>query len=436
MKVGRLRLLWALYGVLLTAITIAGLELLCAFVVPSWPARELRPVDTHAFDTSTLDPSVAPAYNSWGLRDRERSMSKPPGIDFRALLVGDSFTEGIMVDQPIGQRIEALWSKAGRTDLEAVNLGVAATDPVHYYYRIRNVGLQLHPDAIVLHFFSGNDFVSDRLSPFRIAPLIAERPEPSWLGAVAPRLTWLIDNRLSLTELGNGNNTDELAIVNEALKKPPPARLKALVRYVEQYAYPDLDDATISEVLSRAHESFWQAFTPRTRDQEVLAGWLLRAIVGWETGKSSGPSSDAEAWRTVDRRSLEATLSWLKGAADLAHDRGVKFMIALIPPPAIDPRYMDFWAPWPRFRRFPIGKQAEHQALKEALGAQGIPFIDLADDFAGKPGAYRLSDGHWTEWGTDIAAERVARAIEALRDGRSLDEANNHHATLNAFPPL
>jgi hypothetical protein len=270
---------------------------------------------------SALNPPTTFTYNSWGLRDRERSLSKPPGIDFRALLVGDSFTEGIMVNQTIGQRIEALWSKAGRPNLEAVNLGVAATDPVHYYYRIKNVGLQLHPDAIVLHFFSGNDFVSEGLSPFRIAPLIAERPEPSWLGAVAPRLTWLVDNRLSLTELGNANNTDEFTIVNDALKKPPSERLKTLVQYVKHYAYPDLDEATIGEVLSRGGDNFWDAFTPRTRDQETMAGWLLKIMVGWETGMSSSLSSDEEALRTVDRGSLAATLSWLKGAADLARDR-------------------------------------------------------------------------------------------------------------------
>jgi len=439
MTTPRSRPLWALYGLLLTAFTIAGLELLSSFVVPPWPARELRPIDVRSFDASPLKAvdhsSTDLGFNSWALHDHERSLHKPPGIGFRTLLVGDSFTEGVMVSQTVGQRIEGLWSKAGRTDMEAVTFGVAATDPVHYYYRIKNVGLQLDPDAIVLHFFSGNDFVYESLSPLRIPPLITERPNPSWLGAVAPRLTWLVANRLNLTQLGNNSSVDEFVLVNEALKKPPAERLQALVRTVKKYGYPNVDEAAIREVLSRGGDKFWDAFRPKDQDQEALAGWILNIMVAWETGQFGSLPSDEEALHKVDRDSLAATLSWLKGAHELARARGIKFLIALIPPPTVDPNYMDFWAPWPLFRRFPIGKQTQHEALRVALESQGIPFIDLAPDLAGRPKTYRLSDGHWTELGTRIAAERIAHAIEAMRDASSASDAAKN-ATLRVAPRL
>ena len=50
-------------------------------------------------------------------------------------------------------------------------------------------------------FFSGNDFVPESLGLWPPAPPIAERPQASWLGAVAPRLTWLIVNPFGLSEL-------------------------------------------------------------------------------------------------------------------------------------------------------------------------------------------------------------------------------------------
>lgn len=56
-----------------------------------------------------------------------------------------------------------------------------------------------------------------------------------------------------------------------------------------------------------------------------------------------------------------------------------------------------------------------HRALRAALLAKGVPFVDLEDDLKGIPGTYRLSDGHWTELGTDIAAKRLATELMKLR---------------------
>jgi len=51
-----------------------------------------------------------------------------------------------------------LTSSADR--IEAVNLAVAATDPRSYYYRIRDVALNIQPDAVLLFIYAGNDFVA------------------------------------------------------------------------------------------------------------------------------------------------------------------------------------------------------------------------------------------------------------------------------------
>src|SRR5262245_15533676 len=59
------RFFWPLYLVLLLGVTLAGTEAIASLVVPSWPARALRPIRVHS------SPQVT--YNDWALRDRPRT---------------------------------------------------------------------------------------------------------------------------------------------------------------------------------------------------------------------------------------------------------------------------------------------------------------------------------------------------------------------------
>ena len=109
--------------------TLAGLEVLSSFVVPPWPARELRPIDATNLPSFDILASsqTQPHYNSWGENDRERSVQKPAGTEFRTVMVGDSFLEGAFVTKPIGARVEDLLQAEGHRDMEVVNLGISAT---------------------------------------------------------------------------------------------------------------------------------------------------------------------------------------------------------------------------------------------------------------------------------------------------------------------
>jgi hypothetical protein len=409
---------WGAYAVLLAAVTIAGLEFMSSFVVPPWPERELRPiVISNNKQLKTLqDSGLSPrGYNSWGLRDRERSLLKPAGIDFRSILVGDSFLEGGFVDRSPAARIEELWAAAGRRDMEAVSLGIAATGPPQYYYRIKNIALSLQPDALVLLFFSGNDFVPESLGSS--LPVIAERPLLSWLGTVAPRLTWLIVNRLGMSEFQRGDTAGDFDKVNAILLQPRGQRVDSVVRLLKQNYHADKDEAVIHGIIDRADDRFWDAFEKRDHDQEFLQSWSLSAIVGIETGTRPAPLTPDEFERSVEPAQIESTMSWLIGAAEMARSHGVKFLIALAPSPAIDLQYAAFWSPWPRYRSFPMARLAWHRALRAALAAKGLPVADLEDDLKGIAGTYRLSDGHWTELGTEIAARRLATELMKMRLG-------------------
>lgn len=407
---------WGVYGTLLAVFTLAGLEILSGLIVPPWPARELRPVEVSpvAIESALSGAPALPKYNSWGVRDREHPLQKPVGA-FRTILVGDSFAEGAFVEKSIGMRMEELWQSEGRHDLEVMNLGIAATGPPQYFYRIRNIALSLQPDALVLMFYSGNDFVANPPSFWRVPPLIAERPQPSWLGTVAPRLTWLLVNRLGLSEFGGGNVVG-FEEVRSIIKKPRAERIDAMVRIIKNYYYPDKDEGVIREILSRGGDSFWEPFEQNDRDREYLQGWWIAGMVDWETGAWSVPLTLQEIEQSINTSQIDSTMSWLLDARELARESGIKFLVALVPVGVVDPRYAEFWSPWPRYLSYPNHRAAMHRVLRNALEAKGVAVVDLEDDLKGRRGTYRLSDGHWTELGTEIAARRIAGELERLHE--------------------
>ena len=112
---------------------------------------------------------------------------------------------------------------------------------------------------------------------------------------------------------------------------------------------------------------------------------------------------------------VDETLSWLIAAERLARDNGVPLVVALIPVGTVDPAYVDFWRPWPKYFSTSLGADARHRHLAAALRKAGVPFIDLRDDLEGVAGTYRLTDGHWTERGTQLVADRVSRELLKLR---------------------
>lgn len=410
---------WPLYGLLLLMAAWAGTEFVSSYFVPSFPASDLRPVSAEAV-RSNLErafvetPDLIPIYNDWGMRDRPRSFDRPPGVKLRAVMVGDSFVEGFFVRAPLPAHMEKQWSARGRTDMEAINFGVLGTGPQQYYYRIRDVALPLRPDVIMVVVYAGNDFIATPFDPKAIPPVIDELPLPSLLGALAPRTTWLTVNRLGLSEVARGNRgaPGELAMINGWVQGPPAERLAHISRYVHDVYQPTIDPNAIRDILSRGDGRFWTAFEKRSSDREYLPAWLVSGMASWETGTWEMPRDAEEADRMAGTVLVDETLSWLTAAHQLAKSSGVRLVVVLAPVGTVDPAYVDFWRPWPNYYSFSLGADARHRRLAEALRGKGLEFIDLRQELDGKPGIYRLSDGHWTERGTEIVAGILARAVE------------------------
>jgi len=422
------RRLWfsVAYGVVLTAVAMAGSEVIASFFVPPWPARALRstePVNAISIKALADKPWASRPFNSWGMNDRERGVVRPADVRFRSVLVGDSFIESQLAAETVPAAVERLLAAEGRTGIEAISLGVSGTGPRSYFYRLRDVALVLSPDAILVFFYAGNDFVAPRDAYRRHAmlPLLDESAGGSLLGQLLPRTNWLLVNRLRLSETLRGNKPipNEFDTIDAIVHRPQPARITGLVSHVRRHYFPEMSEQRIAEILSRGGDDFWAALDRRPIGEQYLMGWLLNLMVLTET-------SDDPIYRAATREQaalqfgadpeVEATMSWLVALVDLAGSRQVPIRLFLIPTGDVDPNYAAFWKPWPRFYSWQLRANAWLDTLAAKLRQASMPIVDLREDLEGKSGTYRVMDGHWTERGVEIVAARVRLELVRLAD--------------------
>jgi hypothetical protein len=92
----------------------------------------------------------------------------------------------------------------------------------------------------------------------------------------------------------------------------------------------------------------------------------------------------------------------------------------MVPVGSVDPDYAKFWKPWPRIYSWNYICDEWHSQLAERLAKTGTRYVDLRENLANVPGTYRKLDGHWSQKGEAIVADRVKAELEALRSGSPL----------------
>lgn len=408
------------YGLILTVATLAGIEIAASFYTPPWPARALRVVEPVTEPTAlgepfSRQPWLAEPQNAWGMRDRERTLTKPAATD-RVIFVGDSFVESRFTPLSLPAAVERGMAAAGRP-IEAIDLGVSATGPRSYYHRTHDVALTLSPDVLLLFIYAGNDFVAPGQGYSAWPRLIDESPGGSILGWVMPRTNWLLVNRLKLAEFFRGRPPGppgEEAMIDEAVHASDGEPLGRLVDHVKKYRAPHLPEAQIAEILSRGGGRYWRAAGPGGEEHEYLLGWMLDILMKWETSKFDVARDRQDAARHVDDGEVEATLSWIEATDRLASAHHVPLVVFLAPVGSVDPDYAAFWKPWPRAYSWAWLSDERQSRLAAALGRTKIRFVDLRQDLEGIAGTYRKLDGHWSRKGQAIVATRVERELRSL----------------------
>lgn len=91
--------------------------------------------------------------NSVGARDKERSIKNLSG-EKRIIFLGDSFTEGIMVNTP--DRFSDILEKT--TGNEHLNFGINGTSPINYYLTYKTLAKKFEHDIVIIGVLPANDF--------------------------------------------------------------------------------------------------------------------------------------------------------------------------------------------------------------------------------------------------------------------------------------
>ena len=178
--------------------------------------------------------------NSLGLRDREYSIQKPDGV-YRILIIGDSFTEGwgIEQDRTYSDQLEKLLiDRFPVRKIEVINAGVASYSPILEYLYLKERGLALEPDLVILAF-DMTDFLDEK--EYAKVTTLDENNQPIAVRPFTPGHIQTYVNNLKNPQIEN-----KLAAYI--------AKYSALARLISQPKAKQLD---VSGLFKPNHES-WQ----------------------------------------------------------------------------------------------------------------------------------------------------------------------------------
>ena len=99
--------------------------------------------------------------NNLGFRGEDIAVQKPSGT-YRVILVGDSFIEGesVVENKTATSLVEKEITFESGQKIEMVNMGVMSYSPVVYYRVIKDKGLPLNPDLVIINV-DMSDFQND-----------------------------------------------------------------------------------------------------------------------------------------------------------------------------------------------------------------------------------------------------------------------------------
>lgn len=257
--------------------------------------------------------------NSLGLRDKEYSLEKPAGT-FRILMLGDSFTEGdgVFSNETFSKRLEQkLQALSGPAHYEVINAGVGSYSPLLEFLYLKNYGLQLSPDLVILNFDLSDvydDYTYSALAQFDANGVpVAVRPEPEerglLRGPVAALKDWFKNNmqlynfiriritpQIELMKRGEGNFNGDIRRDKYALLR------ESYVDNDSNWALSHKYLLLIRDLLKEHGVDFWLTVYPyglQVHPKEWKSGreyWQFRQ----DTVYSTWPQEKLERWATAN----------------------------------------------------------------------------------------------------------------------------------------
>jgi lysophospholipase L1-like esterase len=386
----------------LLVVTAALAEGVARLFVPPWPARGLHgvpPAEAGPWATRATTRAGAVGVNSWGQRDRERK-KRAPGGRRRIVFIGDSFLEESST-VPLPLVVE---DSLGPDAYDVVNLGVSATTPDEYYWRLRAIALPLRPDHVVVLVYAGNDFITGPTLP-SFWGLAAPYPKDSVLCRIGlAGLNHLIANgsRPALRLWSGGDVQANEERLHQRIRGATDAELPAVLAGL---APPHLRPDLVAHLAGRDLSAFSAGL--REPDAGLFRSYYLIAAL-----QSSDPFFAVP--EPVDARGVHYVLTLSGLMADLCRKRGIGFTLAIAPEASqVDPRFQRFWGGISRLVEQKSSTAAHAALLVAAARARGIAVVDLSSALQGVAGTYYNLDGHWSDSGVGIAARALAGELGA-----------------------
>jgi len=304
--------------------------------------------------------------NSLGLRENEIDQRKPDG-SYRILVLGDSFTEGYGVEAE--ERFTDVFKKAlrdSKADHEIINAGVASYSPLLEYLYLREKGLKLRPDMVILFYDLGD--LRDDLEYEYITVFDAE---------------------------GLPVGCAPLKRVR-AFSENPVERF--LVRHSRFYLY-------LENRLNKA------LYKMRKGEPEIAPGMDDPARFGRFVAFKEGNKELVDRLWARNRRYLDLIYGFLK-------ERDITFVLAIYPV-AVQIDGME-WSEGREEYGFEVGRVYPEPAAagmaEQYARERGIPFINLYPYMkaSGKKPLYYAFDGHFTAKGHEVIGQGLYEELRRI----------------------
>ena len=315
--------------------------------------------------------------NSHGLRDEDIPYQRTGR--FRILVLGDSFTEGLQVDQmqtypKVLQRILGATSPGG---VEVINAGVAAWGTDNALLFFREEGWKYHPDLVLLTFDTTNDIYENTRSLSARDTFYSDKPYFT-----------LDDGRLTL----------------QNYPLPPLSTPRRILMAIQG---PLLLHSALARLLSTLPAVWGRLKLPPPHP--LVPGGTVEMM---EVYLATYPPVWQDAWRIT-----RGLILMLQRDVE-AH--GARFAVAVINArEEVSPqRWKTAVMVRPAVRNATLDPDKPNRLITQFLARKGIPTIATLDAFrasfseTGRPG-FHPWDIHWTAAGHELAGRVVAEGLQA-----------------------
>lgn len=324
--------------------------------------------------------------NSFGMRDRERTLEKATGT-IRIAILGDSFTEAFHVGND--ETFASLLERQHSPRVEVLNFGVAGFGTVQELLAYREKVRKFAPDIVILAFLSANDMRNNSriLEDLYTGTMNTDRPFPERVGS-----------------------SSEWTIV---MPKPKPSATNPAILFIKKHfvTYRFLWYAKNTLAAKYASAPVESVATSTDPKEESALAYIARLYT--PTAEEPFVSAwDATEWAIRQLRS------------EVESD-GAKFVLVAIPDNvkmADDPRGVlekEYES------KLPAGFDIDYpeKRLRAFAEKEGIRFVDLTPGFRAERDRLGLKspyfsyehDGHWSPKGHALAAKFLGEFLEKAR---------------------